>query len=287
MLRDEYLPGVPCWIDLAQTDVERMLQFYGDLFGWTYDVRTPPEAPSTYAYALIDGATVGGVGGPPEAGTAPGWTMGVRVERAEATADAVVAAGGKVVVGPADVGPAGRWALCTDPQGAQFGLWEPKENRGAQLVNAHGAWNFNELRTPDGEAAARFYADVFGWESAPFDFGIPEPTWLFRKPGYGAFLAERDPDVAAWIESGQGPEGFPDAVAWMTPFDPAGRADTDASWATTFGVDDVDAAYARALELGAEAVEPLRDTAYTRDGVVRDPQGTEVMLSQYKPPAQD
>jgi PhnB protein len=45
--------------------------------------------------------------------------------------------------------------------------------------------------------------------------------------------------------------------------------------------DDVDAAYARALDAGAEAVTPLTDQFYGhRDGRVRDPFGHEWLLSQ-------
>ena len=35
--RDDYEPGVPCWIDTLQPDVDASLAFYGELFGWQYD----------------------------------------------------------------------------------------------------------------------------------------------------------------------------------------------------------------------------------------------------------
>jgi predicted enzyme related to lactoylglutathione lyase len=287
VLRDDYLPGVPSWIDLMQADVERTMQFYADLFGWTYEVRTPPDAPMTYAYARLDGGIVAGVGGPPQPGDAAGWTMFVAVADADATADAVVANGGKVLSPPTDIPDTGRVAMCADPHGAPVGLFQAGSTKGVEQVNVAGSWNFNELHTPDVDAAAAFYAAVFGWECDRFDMGGEGETFLFRMPGYGAFLAERDPEIAAWQQSGhdQAPPGFADAVAWMAPADPAGPADAAARWATTFGVADADAAYARALELGAVAVSPLRDTAYTRDGVVRDPQGAELTLSEYRPPS--
>lgn len=88
-----------------------------------------------------------------------------------------------------------------------------------QLVNAPGSWNFSELHTPDLEAAIRFYGDVFGWTCDRFDMGSEGEAWLWRSKGYGAFLAERDPEMAAAMESGHVPDGFADAVAWMEPFD--------------------------------------------------------------------
>jgi predicted enzyme related to lactoylglutathione lyase len=51
-----------------------------------------------------------------------------------------------------------------------------------------------------------------------------------------------------------------------------------------FAVADADAAFERALELGARVVTPLFDTAYTTGGVVEDPQGALLTLSQYRPP---
>jgi len=50
-------------------------------------------------------------------------------------------------------------------------------------------------------------------------------------------------------------------------------------------VADADAAVAKAKDLGASVVAPLVDTPYTREGVVRDPQGATLTLSEYRPPS--
>ena len=39
--RDGFPPGVPAWIDTTQPDVDAALAFYGGLFGWQFDERTP------------------------------------------------------------------------------------------------------------------------------------------------------------------------------------------------------------------------------------------------------
>ena len=57
-----------------------------------------------------------------------------------------------------------------------------------------------------------------------------------------------------------------------------------AHWGITFAVADADAAFARAVELGATEVTPLFDTDYTRMGAVQDPQGAVLTLSEYRPP---
>jgi predicted enzyme related to lactoylglutathione lyase len=77
------------------------------------------------------------------------------------------------------------------------------------------------------------------------------------------------------------PDGFVDAVAIVQPgAAPAGAA----RWGITFAVEDADATYARAIELGATPTVPLFDTPYTRQGDVRDPLGAEITLGEYRPP---
>src|SRR3954452_12396551 len=108
--RHSYPAGVPCWIDLEQTDLERTKAFYGALFGWTFEVRTPPQAPTQYAYARAGGLIVGGLGGPPSSPDAgeSGWTTYVAVASADETATVVTANGGRVVDGPVDIPRSGR-----------------------------------------------------------------------------------------------------------------------------------------------------------------------------------
>ncbi len=244
-------------------------------------MRTPEGAPTRYAYARLDGLLVAGVGGPPaQARTPEGWTTYVWVDSADDTVAAVTANGGRVVAAPVDIPRAGRTALCADPWGATFGLWQPAENRGAQLVNAHGSWNFSDLRTPDPGRAEGFYGAVFGWVVDPIEFQPGQKTWILRRPGYGDFLAERDPEIRERQDADQAPDGFADAVAWM---DQAAEGEP-AHWGITFAVADADAAFGRAVELGASEVTPLFDTEYTRMGAVRDPQGAVLTLSEYRPP---
>jgi uncharacterized protein len=37
MTADRYLPGVPCWVDVASPDSRVSMAFYGGLFGWEFD----------------------------------------------------------------------------------------------------------------------------------------------------------------------------------------------------------------------------------------------------------
>ena len=285
LVRTGYPPGVPCWVDLIQPELDDTIAFYGGLFDWTFQVRTPEDAPLRYAYAFLDGLVVAGVGGPPIGDATPtGWTTYVWVGSADETAAAVKANGGRVLAPPVDIPHSGRAAVCADPDGAVFGLWQAAENRGAQLVNAPGSWNFSEHHTPDPDAAERYYGAVFGWVCDAFENGAGQKAGIWRLPGYGDFLAERDPEIRERQEADQAPEGFADAVALVQPPVTGGRADAVAHWSVTFAVADADAAFARATGLGATVITPLFDTDYTRMAVVEDPQGDAFTLSQYRPP---
>ena len=160
-------------------------------------------------------------------------------------------------------------------------MWQAAENRGAELVNAPGSWNFSGLQVADPDAAASFYGAVFGWSSSRLEVGGGQDAWMFMVPGYGEHLAERDPEVREQQAAGGAPEGFVDAVALMSPLPPGGRA----RWDVTFAVADADASFARATDLGARVVTPPFDTDYTRQGVIADPQGAELTLSEYRPPS--
>ena len=281
--REGYPAGVPCWIDILQPDVAATMGFYGELFDWDFEVRTPAGAPTAYAYARKDGLLVAGVGGPAAAGDGrSGWTTYVWVDSADDTATAVAAAGGQVLAPPLDIPGAGRVAVCADPAGAVFALWQAAENRGAELVNAPGTWNFSDLTPRDASEAEKFYGAVFGWECDPFEMSEGDKASIWRMPGYGEFLAARDPELRKRQADAQAPDGFADAVAILNP---EAAAAGPARWNIVFAVADADAAFARALSLGATVVTPLFDTTYTRMGAVADPQGGVLTLSEYRPPA--
>jgi len=163
--RDGYIPGVPCWIDTSQPDPKAAAAFYEGLFGWEVEDVMPPEAPASYFMARIRGGDVAAISSMPEGGPPHAvWNTYIWVDSADETAAKVREAGGTVFMEPFDVMDAGRMAGFTDPEGAPLFLWQPDRHRGSQVVNEHGALNFNGLNTRDVDGAVRFYGAVFGWE---------------------------------------------------------------------------------------------------------------------------
>ena len=134
--RDGYIPGVPCWVDTGQPDPEAGVDFYGGLFGWEFEDVMPPGSEGKYFIARLPGGEVAAVGSIPEAAPPMAmWNTYVWVESADETASNVRAAGGAVVMEPFDIMNFGRMAVLTDPEGAAFSVWQPKEHRGARIVN--------------------------------------------------------------------------------------------------------------------------------------------------------
>ncbi len=263
-----YPHGVPCWVDTGQSDLEQAQQFYGGLFGWTFEEAMPPGAPGSYLIARLQGHDVAAL---TQGDATPAWNTYIACVDADASAAAVVDAGGTVISPPQDAGPGGRAATCADPIGAEFRLWQARRRLGAQLANAPGSWNFSDLHTTDRERALAFYAAVFGWQ---VDSGLA--VGMIRVPGYGDHLASTiDPHI--YQRQAGAPPGFADAVA--------GLEDTDGApgWHVRFTVADRDSSVASAESLGA-TVLAATDTLWTKEALIRDPQGAELTISQFAPP---
>src|SRR3954454_6072466 len=150
--REGYIRAVPCWIDTSQPDPEAAVDFYSGLFGWQFENVMPPQPEGKYFIAGIRGGDVGAVasitdGAPPMAM----WNTYVWVDSADETAAKVRDAGGGTVREPFDVMEAGRMVVLTDPERATICAWQPRQHRGARIVNEHGSLNFNGLNTRDVE----------------------------------------------------------------------------------------------------------------------------------------
>jgi uncharacterized protein len=266
-----YPSGVPCWVDTQQPDLDQATTFYGELFGWSFADAMPAGSAGSYLIASLDGKDVAAIGGT-GTGTGTSWRTYIACADAEATCADILRAGGSVVAGPQDVGPAGRTASVADPQGAAFSLWQPARQLGAQLVNVPGTWNFSDLHTPDPDGVLPFYATVFGWEVE-----ADQGAGMVRLPGYGDHLAATiDPDVYERQASVNAPSGFADVVAGLVV------SDDSPGWQVRFTVADRDATLGIAERLGGTVVRSTQ-TRWTKEALIRDPQGAELTVSQFAP----
>lgn len=261
-----YPHGVPSWVDTEQPDAGAATHFYSELFGWQFHDAVPPGVPGSYLIATLDGRDVAAIA--PGEGDAA-WNTYVACDDADSTAAAVHDTGGSIVSEPWDAGPGGRAAVCADPQGAVFRLWQARNRLGAQVANSPGAWNFSNLHTAD-PTVLSFYSAVFGWQhDAELGAG------MIRAPGYGEHLAATiDPGI--FERQAFAPPGFADVVAGLVV------TDERPGWQVAFAVADRDDSAADAERLGAQVLRST-DTEWTREVLIRDPQGAELTLSQFSP----
>ncbi len=110
------------YVELPAPDLAAATAFYGGAFGWAFTDYGPPGAPAYVGIQAPDGD--GEVGGLDPQGTPGrgGPLVQLYSDDLDATRDAVVAAGGTVVV---DVFafPGGRRFHFTDPAGNELGVW--------------------------------------------------------------------------------------------------------------------------------------------------------------------
>ncbi len=107
---------------------------------------------------------------------------------------------------------------------------------------------------------------------------------MLRQPGYGDFLAIRDPDIRRRHAGPSVPAGFSDAIGWMTVIADATRS---SRWSVTFAVAGTDAVVQQAEKLGGTVVSPPTDRGggIVRVATIRDPQGAELTVSTFDPTA--
>ena len=109
------------YLELPSTDVARDKQFYGKLFGWSFEDWGPDYAAFAAAEAGLDGGLNGG-GAAEHATSAP--LIILQTDDLEATERAVVAAGGIILVPPFAY-PGGRRFHFTDPSGQELAVMQP------------------------------------------------------------------------------------------------------------------------------------------------------------------
>ncbi len=154
--------GLPCWYELATSDLSAAQAFYGKVLGWTHaDSGTPGM---DYHIASAGGAMVAGMM-KAEGGQPPAWSIYFAVEDCDATAAAAKDMGATVIVPPADIPNTGRFSVLIDPQGAAFALLQPLPGGqgGAFDQQKPGHGNWHELIVADPIKAMGFYGKLFGW----------------------------------------------------------------------------------------------------------------------------
>jgi predicted enzyme related to lactoylglutathione lyase len=212
-------PGRFAWHELNSQEPEKSLAFYAELFGWKFDSQNP-----TCVKIMLHDVAIGGVVKAPLSSVPTFWLPYVAVDDVEASTERATLAGCTALGGPMNVDP-GWLTVLRDPLGALFAVVHPK--RPAAPVVARpmpGGFCWDQLSTPDQDASAALYAQLFGWTRSDM-------------PGtsQGSILACDVQPTASLMDA---------------------ASDARAHWLCYVAVDDLSAACARAVRLGGRVIAP-------------------------------
>jgi uncharacterized protein len=120
---------IPVHFEIPADAPEQLAEFYTKLFGWKIEKYPGSEMD----YWMVETAPQGeGVNGGMMARQSPGQQITVyfHVESIEEYAAKVQSLGGTVIVPKQTVPGMGWFAVCQDPQGSVFAIWEMDESAG-------------------------------------------------------------------------------------------------------------------------------------------------------------
>lgn len=246
------LTGKVIWNDLITDDLDAARNFYGALFGWTFEHSSGKGG--RYVLARAGKVYVAGiveVRADTRATKISRWLPYVSVHDVDDSVAKAMVAGARIAAPALNVN-FGRVAAIIDPEGAVIGVARSNIGDPDDATTAQGLGRviWTELLASDPQAAARFYGDVVGYES----------NTIARRGGQYTFLSHAGTNRSGIVKN---------------------PTDAKPVWLTYFGVDDPVAAEGRVTALGGAVV--VRASPRLREGsmaVVTDPTGALLVLQK-------
>ena len=112
-------------VELHTSDVEKIKEFYSGLFSWKLE-DMPMGEDATYTMINVGDGTGGGILKNPAPGVPSHWLAYIQVDDLAGSTQQAEKLGGKVVQPVTEIPDMGSFSVIADPDGAVFGLWEPK-----------------------------------------------------------------------------------------------------------------------------------------------------------------
>ena len=156
-----HYPGKFVWNDLLTDDVSSAKDFYGQLFGWTFDTS------GNYTVIKYNGQSIGGIAyvkGKTDKPIASRWLCTLSVADVDKAVALTVEEGGVINEGPLELVNRGRGALIRDPQGAQLMLLYSKDGDPEDEEPALGSWLWHELWSNQTNESLAFYQRLVGYD---------------------------------------------------------------------------------------------------------------------------
>ncbi|WP_163338516.1 VOC family protein [Desulfopila sp. IMCC35008] len=190
-----YYPGKFVWNDLLTDNVSSAKDFYGQLFGWTF------ETSGKYTVIKNNGQNIGRivhVKGDDQNPSVSRWLCVLSVDDIDKAIKITLEAGGIVNEGPMELGKRGRGALVRDPQGAQLMLLHSKNGDPEDEEPPLGSWLWHELWSNHINESLAFYQKLVGYdfEGEPEDYLILSRDEHWRA---GIRLVEHSEHEMRWV----------------------------------------------------------------------------------------
>jgi predicted enzyme related to lactoylglutathione lyase len=239
----EHHTGKRIYAELVTPDITAAKQFYGKLFGWTFEDFM--ERDLIFTQASLNGQVIGGIYQKPlPPGRHPGWISFIATQDAAAATTLATQNGAKILLSPRNFANLGQEAILADPQGAVFALLHSNSGDPPDILVPAGDWIWSSLITTDPTTDAAFYKAIFGYQI----YTLPEPQHLILASDNFA-RASINPIPAAW-------------------------AGAKPRWLNYIRVDDATATDAQVEALGGRVIQqPHMDRHGGKISVVADPAG--------------
>lgn len=246
--------GMPYWIELASSDLERSAAFYSTLLGWEVEEFEPG-----YRIARLQGLPVAGMfSKSAEAKVGDTWVTHFLSDDLDATAAAVVAHGGQVLGAPSEV-RLGTMTYATDAAGAMFGLVQPAGEESFIAAGEPGTPVWHQLScTKAYPEAVHFYEQVLQWATMERAEGL-----------YTLALAGGAPFAGVSNLSGVAP------------------AEAASFWQSFLGVADVALAVQTTQAEGGRVLEGPAETEFGLLATLEDPTGAVLTICEVGPPVEE
>ncbi|MDI2027285.1 VOC family protein [Saccharopolyspora sp. TS4A08] len=156
--------GMPCWIELITTNLDKAREFYANLFDWEYETHSDPIS-GEHVIALREGFPVASLRA--ASGDQSQWRLYLATDDCAAKVAEAEEHGAVQTVPINSVPKIGRKAVLDGPSDAEFGLLEPEESWQFD-VGLPGTLMWAELVTIKAQTADHFFQELFGYEHEQF-----------------------------------------------------------------------------------------------------------------------
>ena len=233
------------WFDLFTRDLPGACDFYGRLFGWSFEDTAPGN--SNLKTIRNDGIPIGNaarIKNHADKMTESRWISFMSVADVDQTVEWITKNGGVVHIPPKDMPHRGRMALLRDPEGAPFAVLTASKGDPPDHPFVPNCWIGSELWTRDVAGALKFYGQLAGYQ--------PE----FRKAGRSSSYL--------LLCKGDQPRGGVAKIQWK---------DVLPNWVPYVGVKDIEAIVEKAEKLGGKVLVGLDPDREDDVAILADPSG--------------